>query len=429
MDMDEMILISVDDHVIEPAEMFVHHVPSKYLDSAPRVIRKEDGSDVWIYEGIEVPNLALNAVAGRPPEEYGFEPTAYEEIRQGCYDSSARVRDMDANGVLASMNFPSMAGFCGQLFGRARDKDMALVMLRAYNDWHIDEWAGSHPGRFIPLALPGLWDAEVAADEVRRVAQKGCHAVTFSENPTKLGFPSFHSEYWDPFWRACCDESVVVTLHIGSSSTLALPSPDSPINTVLTLGAMNVQMTTADLIWSRVIREFPDLRLSLSEGGIGWIPYMLERLDYVYRHHKAWTGADLGGQLPSEVFRERFNTCFIDDRVGVRLRDEIGLDTITWECDYPHSDSTWPYSPEVLYEYLRELDDDEINKITHRNAMRHYHFDPFLQRSPDECTVGALRARAGDVDVSTVSSARSRSRDVSSAGILSAMSALGNAGG
>jgi len=426
--MDEMILISVDDHVIEPAEMFVHHVPSKYLDSAPRVIRKEEGSDVWIYEGIEVPNLALNAVAGRPPEEYGFEPTAYEEIRQGCYDSSARVRDMDANGVLASMNFPSMAGFCGQLFGRAQDKDMALVMLRAYNDWHIDEWAGSHPGRFIPLALPGLWDPQVAADEVRRVAQKGCHAVTFSENPTKLGLPSFHSEDWDPFWRACCDESVVVTLHIGSSSTLALPSPDSPINTVLTLGAMNVQMTTADLIWSRVIRDFPELRFSLSEGGIGWIPYMLERLDYVYRHHKAWTGADLGGKLPSELFRERFNTCFIDDRVGVQLRDEIGLDTITWECDYPHSDSTWPHSPEVLYEYLVELDDDEINKITHRNAMRHYHFDPFLRRSPDECTVGALRARAGDVDVTTVPSARSRSKDVSSDGILSAMSALGNAG-
>jgi len=429
MDMEEMILISVDDHVIEPAEMFVHHVPSKYLDSAPRVVRKEDGSDVWIYEGIEVPNLALNAVAGRPPEEYGFEPTAYEEIRQGCYDSSARIRDMDANGVLASMNFPSMAGFCGQLFGRARDKDMALVMLRAYNDWHIDEWAGSHPGRFIPLALPGLWDPQVAADEVRRVAQNGCHAVTFSENPAKLGFPSFHSEYWDPFWRACCDEAVVVTLHIGSSSTLALPSPDSPIDTVLTLGAMNVQMTTADLIWSRVIRDFPELRFSLSEGGIGWIPYMLERLDYVYRHHKAWTGADLGGQLPSEVFRERFNTCFIDDRVGVLLRDEIGLDTITWECDYPHSDSTWPHSPEVLYEYLGELDDDEINKITHRNAMRHYHFDPFLQRSPDQCTVGSLRARAGDVDVTTVSSARSRSRDASSGGILSAVSALGNAGG
>jgi len=429
MDMKEMILISVDDHVIEPAEMFVHHVPSKYLDSAPRVVQKEDGSDVWIYEGIEVPNLALNAVAGRPPEEYGFEPTAYEEIRQGCYDSSARIRDMDANGVLASMNFPSMAGFCGQLFGRARDKDMALVMLRAYNDWHIDEWAGSHPGRFIPLALPGLWDPQVAADEVKRVAQKGCRAVTFSENPTKLGFPSFHSEYWDPFWRACCDEAVVVTLHIGSSSTLALPSPDSPIDTVLTLGAMNVQMTTADLIWSRVIRDFPELRFSLSEGGIGWIPYMLERLDYVYRHHRAWTGADLGGQLPSEVFRERFNTCFIDDRVGMLLRDEIGLDTITWECDYPHSDSTWPHSPEVLYEYLGELDDDEINKITHRNAMRHYHFDPFLQRSPDECTVGALRARAGDVDVTTVSSPRSRSRDASSAGILSAVSALGNAGG
>src|SRR4051794_30389481 len=289
MQLEDMILVSVDDHIVEPRDLFKHHVPAKYQNQAPKIIRTEDGSDVWLYEGIQVPNLALNAVAGRPPEEYGFEPPAYEDIRAGTYDVNERIRDMNVNGVLGSMNFPSMTGFCGQLFGRAQDKDLGIIMLQAYNDWHIEEWAASHPGRFIPLALPGLWDPEVAAAEVRRTAKKGCHAVTFSENPTKLGLPSFHTDHWDPFWRACSDEGTVVTLHIGSSSSLALPSDDSPINTMITLGGMNVQMTAADLIWSRVLKNFPDLRFALSEGGIGWIPSMLERMDYVYHHHKAWT--------------------------------------------------------------------------------------------------------------------------------------------
>src|SRR5206468_2543713 len=161
---------------------------------------------------------------------------------------------------------------------------------------------------------------------------------------------------------------------------------------------------------SRVLKEFPELRFSLSEGGIGWIPYMLERMDYVYHHHKAWTGVDFGDQLPSDVFRERFVTCFIEDQVGVLLRDHVGIDTITWECDYPHSDSTWPQSPETLYKSLGTLPDEEIDKITHLNAMRHFRYDPFARRPREQCTVGALRHEAGDVDLVTRAAPRERSR-------------------
>jgi hypothetical protein len=397
---EDLILVSVDDHIVEPPEVFEGRLPAQYQDLAPKFERKPDGTDVWRYDGSEIPNIGLNAVVGRPPEEYGIEPTSLDQMRPGCFDVHERVRDMNANGVLGSMCFPSFPQFCGQLFARTKDKDVALAMIRAYNDWHIEGWCGAEPGRFIPLSLPVLWDPALAADEVRRVAAKGCHAVTFSENPEKLGWPSFHSDHWDPFWQACADQGTVVCLHIGSSSQLVITSVEAPIDVMISLQPMNVVQAAADLLWSPVLRKFPDLRIALSEGGIGWIPYLLERVDYVYEHHRAWTGQDFGGLLPSQLFKERIVTCFIDDAFGVDNRRYLNLDNITWECDYPHSDSTWPHAPESAMKYLADVPDDEIDKITHLNAMRIFAYDPFSIRPRERCTVEALRAEATDVDLS-----------------------------
>jgi predicted TIM-barrel fold metal-dependent hydrolase len=399
MNIEDMIMVSVDDHVVEPPNLFDGRLPKKYQDLAPRLIHRADGTDAWSYEGAEIPNIGLNAVAGRPPEEYGMEPTSFEEIRRGCYDIDARVKDMDANGVLGSLCFPSFPQFCGQLFARTADKDVAQAMVEAYNDWHIDEWCGTHPGRFIPCALPVIWDPQKMAAEVRRVAKKGCHAVTFSENPSKLGWPSFHSDHWDPFWQACSDEGTVVCLHIGSSSELVITAADAPIDVLITLTPVNIVQAAADLLWSPVLRKFPHLVVALSEGGIGWIPYFLERVDYVYHHHKAWTGQDFGDKLPSQVFKERIVTCFIDDAFGVENRHHLNMDNVTWECDYPHSDSTWPHAPELAMKYLDGVPDDEINRITHRNAMRIFRYDPFAHIPREKCTVGALRASAAGHDV------------------------------
>jgi predicted TIM-barrel fold metal-dependent hydrolase len=400
MQLDDLILVSVDDHVVEPATVFEGRLPAAFADRAPRLTRKPDGTDVWLFEGQELPNIGLNAVVGRPQAEYGVDPTSFDDMRPGCHDVDARVADMNANGVLGSMCFPSFPQFCGQLFARCDDKDLALALVRAYNDWHIESWCGAHPGRFIPLAIPVLWDPTLMAEEVHRVAAKGCHAITFSENPEKLGHPSMHSPHWDPFWKACEDEGTVVCLHIGSSSQVVVTSIEAPIEVMISLQPMNIVQAAADLLWSRVLKLFPGLRIALSEGGIGWIPYFLERVDYVYKHHRAWTGADFGDQLPSDVFRERIITCFIDDQAGLRQRDEIGVDRITWECDYPHSDSTWPRSPEILWPGLAGMSDEEINAITHRNAMRFFQFDPFAHRPAKQCTVGALRAEAAGIDTS-----------------------------
>jgi predicted TIM-barrel fold metal-dependent hydrolase len=398
---DDLILISVDDHLVEPPNLFENHIPEKYRDRAPFVRTTRDGSDVWMFEGAKIPNIGLNAVAGRPKEEYGIEPTAFDEIRPGCWNIDERIKDMNAGGVLGSMNFPSFPGFSGRLFANVEDKDLALAVVRAYNDWHVDEWCGAYPGRMIPMGIPVLWDAELAADEVRRLSKKGVHSLTFTENPATLGYPSFHSDHWDPLWKALCDTNTVLSIHLGSSGQLAVTAPDAPIDVMITLQPMNICAAAADLLWSRVIKEFPDIRIALSEGGTGWIPYFIDRLDRTYDMHHLWTGQDFGSKLPSEVFREHFLTCFIADPVGIELRDKIGIDNIAWECDYPHSDSSWPHAPEELAAVAADVPDADLHKIGFENACRWYSFDPFAHRTREQCTVKVLRAEAEGHDVST----------------------------
>jgi predicted TIM-barrel fold metal-dependent hydrolase len=401
MNKEDMILISVDDHIVEPPDMFKNHLAKKYIDEAPRLVHNPDGSDTWQFRDIVIPNVALNAVAGRPKEEYGLEPQGLDEIRPGCYNVDERVKDMNAGGILGSICFPSFPGFAGRLFV-TDDPDFSLALLQAYNDWHIDEWCGAYPARFIPMALPVIWDAEKCAEEVRRVAKKGVHALTFTENPAAMGYPSFHNEYWNPLWKALCDTNTVMNVHIGSSGRLAITAPDAPMDVMITLQPMNIVQAAADLLWSKPIKEYPDLKIGLSEGGTGWIPYFLERADRTFEMHSTWTHQDFGGKLPSEVFREHFLTCFISDHVGVKLRNEVGIDNIAWEADYPHSDSMWPGAPEQLHDVLTEnnVPDDEVNKMTYQNAMRWYSFDPFSHITREQATVGALRKAAEGHDVS-----------------------------
>ena len=231
--------------------------------------------------------------------------------------------------------------------------------------------------------------------------------MTFTENPVPLGQPSFHDEYWNPFWEALVDCETVLSIHLGSSGQLVITAPDAPMDVMIQMQPMNVSTAASDLLWSTVPRRYPDLRIALSEGGTGWVPYFMDRADKTYDMHHLWTGQDFGDLKPSDVFRRNFLTCFITDPVGVILRHEIGIDNICWEMDYPHSDSNWPTAPEELSEVFVGVSDDDINRITHLNAMDWFSYDPFAVFDRADCTVGALRAQAGDHDVSI------RSRDTS----------------
>ncbi|MDO6414461.1 amidohydrolase family protein [Sphingomonas sp. BIUV-7] len=408
MKMEDMVLISVDDHITEPGTMYDQHLSGEALATAPKLLTLADGTNLWEYQGKKIPSVGLNAVVGRPPEEYGMEPTSFEQLRAGCYDVHERVKDMNINGMAASLNFASYPSIDGGLFIAAEDKAQALTHLRGYNDWHVDEWCGAYPGRFIPCGLLPVWDMDATVAELRRLADKGCHAVSINENPTVRKLPSIHNTYWEPLYRTAAEIGTTLCLHIGGGNASPHASMETPIEAWITTMPLAVSVGAADWLNLAALGRYPSLRIALSESGIGWIPYLMERADFSHKQHKAWTHSDsiFAGKKPSEVFRQHFTSCFIDDAFGLKNIDEIGEDNICYECDYPHSDTLWPNAPEFLWETIKHLPERQIQKITHENAMRDFTFDPFAHHKKEDLTVAALRAKAAEqgVDVSVKSS-------------------------
>jgi predicted TIM-barrel fold metal-dependent hydrolase len=413
---EDLILVSVDDHICEPPDMFDAHVPAKYKDLAPRVVIDDDGRQLWMYGDKRGRDLGLNAVAGKPREMYNIDASRYDEMRAGCYDVHERVRDMNAGGQLAGLNVPNFTGFSGQVLNQGPDRAVNEVMIRAYNDWHVDEWCGTYPERFIPCGILPLFDVDKAAAELRRLASKGCHAVTFSENPEALDMPSIHSGAWDPLFAAACDEGTVLCCHLGSSSRSAPVASDAPASVKMMLSSTMTIFTLGDLLWADFWDRFPDLRFSLTEGDVGWIPYFVWRAEHVQDRHSGWTKHDFGAHHtgPKDVFNRHILCCFINDPIGVKLLDEFNVDNLCWESDFPHSDGTWPRAPEELAKVLADAPADAVAKITHENALRHYRFDPFSTRPKKRCTAAALRTEAPDVDVVTRVGRPADDRDLAS---------------
>ena len=409
MNIDDLIMVSNDDHVIEPENMFENHVPARWKDRAPKIVR-DDGGEKWVFGDLETRSVGTNAVVTIPKEEWTMDPSLFAEMRPGAYDVHERVRDMDRNGILASMCFPSFIGFANNYFNGSADKDLALVMTKAYNDWHIDEWAASYPGRFIPLAAPPVWDPHALADEIRRVAKKGCRAITMPELPHVMGHPSYLDvDYWDPFFRAASEEQVVMCMHIGGGLGAIKPSPGAPIDNMMIIATQISALAAQDLLWGPAFRAYPDLKVAFSEGGIGWISFYLDRCDRHYENQR-WLGHDWGGKLPSDVFREHALACYVTDPTALKVRDDIGIDIIAWECDFPHADSIWPNAPEFALDELNNAGctDEEIDKILWKNTCRHFDWDPFQHVSRADATVGALRSRSPDVDTTIRSKAEWR---------------------
>ena len=407
---EDLILVSIDDHIVEPPDMFDGHVPVRWKDQAPRCIVAENGCETWSFQGVTAGSLGLNAVVTWPKEEWGLDPASYAEMRPGAYDVHERVRDMNRNGVFASMCFPSFAGFNARFFHEAADHDLALVMLKAYNDWHIDEWCAAYPGRFIPLGLLPVWSTQAMVEEIKRLKAKGCGAVSMPELPHLMGLPSYHDmEYWGPVFRALSDEHVVMCLHIGQGFGALKTAPDGPIDNFIILSTQISAIAAQDLLWGPAMREHPELKIAWSEAGIGWIPFFLDRCDRHYKN-QIWIGNDFGGKLPSEVFREHSIACFVTDRTALKVRDDIGIEMLAWECDFPHSDCIFPDAPEQIFSEMQDAgcSDAEMHQITWENTCRFLDVDPFRHIPKEQATVAALRAQATDVDVTVRSRAEWR---------------------
>ena len=393
-------IISVDDHVVEPPDLWTSRLPAKYHDRCPRVERDsavfnfEGGEftyqkgvpggaecDWWLYDDLVYPFPKLSAASGF--ETLDVEPVTFDQIRPGGWKQGDRLADMTANHVDASLCFPNvLPRFCGQTFLEREDKELALLCVQAYNNWMIDEWcAGDARGRLIPLTLIPLWDPAAAALEVHRCADKGSFAVAFSENPYHLGLPSIHDKdrFWDPFLTACQETDTVVCMHIGSSSKMPATSPDAPFSVSSTITFANAMGSMCDYILSGVFVRFPRLRVSYAEGQVGWMPYIIERMDKIWAERgDASFGIDLP-EPPSTYIPGHVWGCIFDDEIGLKNRDVIGMDQICFEVDFPHADSTFPHTLEVATRICDAagLADEEVYKLMRGNAIECFGLERF----------------------------------------------------
>jgi predicted TIM-barrel fold metal-dependent hydrolase len=364
-------VISVDDHVVEPAHTFEGRLPATVADRAPRIVETPEGYQVWEFEGARYTQVGMNAVAGRRPETVKLEPFRFEQMRPGCYDVDARIADMDVNGVWASVNFPSqITGFCGRVFFNADDRELGLACVRAWNDWLFEEWYEPHPDRIVPLGITYLADPALAVAEIERNAARGFTSVTFPERPHNVGLPSLWDRgHWDPIIAACAATGTVISLHVGSSGLPPYPPGAPSLQLGATLFGQQSLGACAEWLWSGYAVKHPDLKIAMSEGGIGWVAMLLDRLDNIIDRSRYGLGWD---DRPADVLRRNFWFCTIDDPSTIETRHRIGVDHVMVEVDYPHGDSTWPDTQLVIEKAWGHIPPAELRAMCCENAAALY---------------------------------------------------------
>jgi predicted TIM-barrel fold metal-dependent hydrolase len=369
-------LMSADDHIIEPPHLWVDRVPAIYREDCPRIV-EVDGRQAWLYEG-ELTYIPMGSCRPLPGfDEAGYPPppgtARFDEIRPGCYDPVERLNDMDVDGVWGQLCFPNYARFAGhRFFLNVKNHDLGLACLRSYNDYLLDEWCAADPERLFGAVILPLPDIDEAVAELRRVLDKGARAIAFSENPTVLGLPSVHTDYWDPLWAVVDGAGIPVCTHIGSSSRLVTTSDDAPPTVLVSLNGLNSMMAAVDWLMSGILERFPRLKLILSEGGAGWIPYIIERADKAFHDRRLQPNARIGQGAraavpPSELFVEHVYVCLVDEHFALRSLGDIPVDNLLWEGDYPHGDGLWPNNRAYLEKALADVPDADAVQIAESN--------------------------------------------------------------
>jgi predicted TIM-barrel fold metal-dependent hydrolase len=398
-------LVSVDDHVVEPPTLWADRLSKAKLVDGPRVVRKkvprdprlwrpgaadsgrqlsEDEliwADVWLYEDVEVPLVRSFQSVGMDPGEVETTPMTIDEMRRGAIDRDARLADMDLDGVEAAVCFPNnFVRFCGQRFLEAKDKDLALDCVRAYNDWLLEEWQGASDGRLIGSTIIPLWNAKLAAAEVRRNAERGATCVCFSEIPARLGLPSMYSGYWEPFFAACASTGTVINMHIGSSSLVHTTSDDAPIGVRIGNHFGNSAFSLSDWIYCGAFIRYPDLKVAFSEGQAGWIPYLVHRLDGMWSPGRDYRNPDPPlPQPPSSYLADHVYSCVFDDQDVLKHLDTVGVDNVCFEVDYPHPDGSWPNSRRQALLQTKGLSREVRDRILRYNGARLYRIERVLK--------------------------------------------------
>ena len=365
-------IISSDDHIYEPIDLWTSRMDRKYLDRCPRIERTESGGDWWICDEVMVNPVTSGSQAGRrfeEPEKLSNVDT-YDKVRVGGYIPEEHIKDMDLDGIDVSVLYPT----AGVLLYRVPDSDLLNPVFSAYNDW-IAEFCSANPKRLKPIALVNADDVPAAVAELERCAKRGFLGAMISVYPQED--KRYDSPVYEPLWAAAEEIGMPLSLHIGTNRPT--PGIDGGFDSPKPAGICNVdhwvRLSLCDIIFSGVFERHPKLTVGSVEHELSWAPHFLDRLDYTYTqriHRPDWHRYN-EDMLPSEYFYRNVFLGFQEDGMGIRFRDIIGVDNILWGSDYPHQESTFPRSQQILEDILSECTEEEKGKIAGGNAARIYH--------------------------------------------------------
>lgn len=360
-------IISADSHVSEPPNLWLERMDRKFRERAPRIERFGD-SDCFVYEGQAAPQpIGLGVMAGKKPEEFKAMGVKMEDVRSGGWDPAARVEDQKIDGVDAEVVYPTL----GMGLYVMPDVELKAAALRAYNDW-LAEYCAHAPSRLVGAALLPVDDIAVAVAELRRMRDQGLRGALIPATAPE-GRP-YNDPSWDPLWAAASELDVPLSLHIGSGKKFAIRPGQGAAEIMITMEPMSMQEPVATFIWGAVFERFPKLRIVSVESGVGWLGYLLERMDHVYRKHRFWTQSALK-KPPSEYFYDHVYATFQEDKVGMKIALDVGAHNLMWANDYPHTDTTWPESRRVIDDHFRGFPSEARDLIVGGNAARIYRLD------------------------------------------------------
>jgi predicted TIM-barrel fold metal-dependent hydrolase len=365
--MDAQKILSADSHVIEPADVWTSRIDRRFLDRAPRVIKHAGGreGDFFVAEGLRPFPVAGFAVAGVDPKDFAEKMAGgYPGVRPSAWDPELRIKDQDRDGVSGEVLYPSLAMRLFQM----EDGELRAACFRAYNDWLAD-YCAHRPRRLAGVAMVSLDDPLEGVQELQRAAGKGLRgAMIWGAAPAER---PYSDASYDPFWAVAHDLGTPLSLHIlterrGGSDFQSVMKGYPQLHHA-------VERSLTEIIFAGVLERFPGLRLVSVENDIGWIPHFLQRLDHAYEKYR-YLEKETIANPPSYYFRRQVSATFQDDRVGVVTRHFIGVKSLMWGSDFPHSDSTWPNSLEVIARDFEGVPDDERRLMTSDNVAALYGF-------------------------------------------------------
>ena len=368
-------IVSSDNHVFEPADLWTARVEPKYKDRAPHIRRMEDGADWWWCDGQKGVHMAAGAQAGLRFEDPSklTQHNTFEDVLLGGYIPEEHVKDLDVDGVDVSIIYPTAALVLYNL----TDNELLTSLFGTYNDWLAD-FCKDYPERLKGIGLLNEANVESCVKELKRCAKMGLPGATISVYPGE-GRQYYRPEY-EPLWAEAQDLQMPLSLHI-STNRPGVGQEHMDLATTTPSFVSNrdhwVRMSLGDIIFSGVFERYPDLQIGSVEMGLSWVPHFLERIDYTYTEYPRETVPYRfkGDMVPSDYFHRNVFLGFQDDALGIQMRDIIGVDNLQWGADYPHQESTFPRSQEVIAEILADCTEEEKAKIVGGNAARIYHLD------------------------------------------------------